>query len=249
MEEEIEFGNFEYFPGGVPTGEYFAQKLWILKAIIRRNEKELDFQDLCYMGAMSYFEAFFKDLFAASLNISPSLSKNISDKDNNKNARRNHSPDIDRDIDIMPGFLLSDKKDFGTADKVNKIYSDTLGITPFGPQEKEYFDRAKSIRNLIVHHGGIYNTKYRPERFTKEINEKYKLFYRSVSISHKDNYILIDNMASLARRTVVDVKNVIEKHAEENGIHLDKDRRDVLDLLAICSTEEEFYKINEPPED
>jgi hypothetical protein len=71
----------EYFSGGVPTGEYFRLTLDDLKAISASDntgEGGIDrLQELCFIGLMSYFEAFCKDHFAALVNIEPSLVANL----------------------------------------------------------------------------------------------------------------------------------------------------------------------------
>src|SRR5437870_3999187 len=65
----------EYFSGGVPSGEYFRLTLEDLKSISDSDDNDQRgvnrLQELCFIGLISYFEAFCKDHFAALVNIEP----------------------------------------------------------------------------------------------------------------------------------------------------------------------------------
>jgi hypothetical protein len=70
--------SLEYFVGGVPPFALFVPDIENLKALLsqkRRGESApLDaLTDMCFIGLAAYFEAFFKDLFAAFVNICPAL--------------------------------------------------------------------------------------------------------------------------------------------------------------------------------
>jgi hypothetical protein len=58
------------------------------------------------------------------------------------------------------GCLLMENYDFGTARRINAIYSTLLKITPFSTKEIKRYDEILRDRNLLVHHGGIYTSKY-----------------------------------------------------------------------------------------
>src|SRR5437870_1452604 len=72
----------DYFSSGVPTGASFRMVLDELREISQsapdHERPRLDrLQEICFIGLMSYFEAFCKDHFASLINIEPSLVGNL----------------------------------------------------------------------------------------------------------------------------------------------------------------------------
>ena len=65
------------------------------------------------------------------------------------------------------GFLIGQRLDFGTAKKINALYTAVIKTTPFGRSEANQFDRLLRDRNLIVHHGGTYTTSYIKQAFSE----------------------------------------------------------------------------------
>jgi hypothetical protein len=67
----------DYFSAGVPAGAVF----WSVLEDIRKISAQLAMpergiqriQEICFVGSISYFEAFCKDHFASLINIEPSL--------------------------------------------------------------------------------------------------------------------------------------------------------------------------------
>ncbi|MGP8049605.1 MAG: hypothetical protein ACLPYB_03250 [Desulfobaccales bacterium] len=83
------------------------------------------------------------------------------------------------------GFFLSEKFDFGSAKNINNIFYDLLRITPFPKDDIIKYDQLLNDRNLLVHHAGIYTTKYHRHVFVKKrtIN---RIFYDSFIVRKKD---------------------------------------------------------------
>jgi hypothetical protein len=68
--------------------------------------------------------------------------------------------DLKEGASYQIGFLLCEKYDFGTAQKVNALYSALLKLTPFSKDEAATYARVLRDRNLLVHHGGTYTARY-----------------------------------------------------------------------------------------
>ncbi len=125
----------DYFVGGEPAGTVFTMKVTDLHEIVERTAwPGLSFRvtEVCFIGLVAYFEAFCKDHFASLINICPELLEPFK-------ARGNHDVTVDsihllgvgEDPTRKLGSLLSEKYDFGTARRVNSLYSDLIMITPF----------------------------------------------------------------------------------------------------------------------
>lgn len=162
----------EYFSGGVPPGITIQGILEDLAKAINRKANGLDcINELCLIGLVAYTEAFFKDQFAAILNIEPSLVQGL--------TKAGYEVSIDPAILLQYqdnwrcklGFLIAEKHDFGTWKKVNGLFSAVLGISPFSKDEGKTFDTILRDRNLLVHHGGVLTTTYVAQKKT-EINEE-----------------------------------------------------------------------------
>lgn len=151
----------DYFSGGVPPGITIRMILDDLSRAINRQEEGINrINELCLIGLVAYTEAFFKDQFAAILNIEPGLITGL--------AKAGHEVLLDpvsllqlqSDWRFKLGFLISEKHDFGTWKKINALYSAVLGISPFSKEDGRFFDTILRDRNLLVHHGGVLTIAY-----------------------------------------------------------------------------------------
>jgi hypothetical protein len=81
MRDHREPSWLDYFSGGVPMAEVFRITLKDLRAISQSVSEPSTginrFQELCFIGLISYFEAFCKDHFASLINIEPHLVSNL----------------------------------------------------------------------------------------------------------------------------------------------------------------------------
>jgi hypothetical protein len=151
----------DYFSGGVPPGITIQGILDELAGTMDREARGLSrVNELCLIGLVAYTESFFKDQFAAILNIEPSLVQNL--------AKAGYDVTIDpvvllryeADWRNKLGFLIAEKHDLGTWKKVNGLFNAVLGISPFSKEEGKYFEALLRDRNLLVHHGGVLTTAY-----------------------------------------------------------------------------------------
>jgi len=156
----------DYFSGGVPTGEYFRLTLGDLREVADLRDADEDwpgtnrFQQLCFIGAVCYFEAFCKDHFASILNIEPSLVANLKAAGQDTNIDAAHVIIYGHEIDRRIGFVLAEKYDFGSATKINSLFNALLTVTPFNGDEAEQYAEILRDRNLLVHHGGTFTLRY-----------------------------------------------------------------------------------------
>ena len=70
--DNTEPSSLDYFTGGVPTGEFFRLTLDDLSSFVDRSSNERGvnrLNEVCFIGLVSYFEAFCKDHFASILNM------------------------------------------------------------------------------------------------------------------------------------------------------------------------------------
>jgi hypothetical protein len=68
--------------------------------------------------------------------------------------------ELDEPIHARCGFLLAEKLDFGSPKSVNSLYQHLLTVTPFSKDNAKEYDEVLARRNLLVHHGGIYTSRF-----------------------------------------------------------------------------------------
>jgi hypothetical protein len=154
----------EYFSGGVPTGLYFRMTLDDLRKVSALQDGDSPginrLQELCFIGLVSYFEAFCKDHFASLINLEPSLVANLKANGQDVSIDAAHVTLYADEIDRRLGFVLAEKYDFGTAQKINALFGALLKVTPFGRDEAKKYAGLLQDRNLLVHHGGTLTLTY-----------------------------------------------------------------------------------------
>ncbi|OFW27223.1 MAG: hypothetical protein A3H97_22935 [Acidobacteria bacterium RIFCSPLOWO2_02_FULL_65_29] len=224
----------EYFSGGVPTGEYFRMTLQDLRELATMETDEgwtgLDrVHQLCFIGLLCYFEAFCKDHFAALINIEPTLVSNL--------KMRGQDVAIDATdvllyggaIGTRVGFVLSEKYDFGTAQKINALFSALLRITPFGKDETESYALLLQDRNLLVHHGGTYTLSYLRQRQLLGDKLRNDAFYNSRQLASDDVVAGIAFIEAIARKLLSASHAALKIHAQAAGIVYSTERQKALD--------------------
>jgi hypothetical protein len=150
-----------YFSGGnLPPGFYFSLRLQDLWLIIDNTSTHVivNVSDLAYIGMVGYAECFFKDHFAAAINIVPELVKNLPDTKIDAALLVDSWRAPGNPLQNQLGFYLAEKRDFGSAKEVNARYCALLQVSPFTTEGRRTYDRILENRNLLVHHGGVYTT-------------------------------------------------------------------------------------------
>jgi hypothetical protein len=154
----------DYFIGVASPRALFTMHLEGLDELMSRKPEWTTVirveSEVCVIALVSYFEAFCKDLFAGAVNICPELLISF--------RAAGQGTTIDA-ADLLQyrgaplariGGLLAEQIDFGSARKINAVYRALLKLTPFGSRETKRYDRLLNDRNLLVHHGGVFTSRY-----------------------------------------------------------------------------------------
>ena len=185
----------DYFPAGVAPFQGFKSNIDELDKIVMETED--DEWDGCIMlnprveiafiGLLAYFEAFCKGQFASVVNISPSLLRSLGKM---RGPVSIPLDDLYVYIDYQQpkiGFLIAEQYDFGSSSKVNSLFRDLIGITPFSKVEATRFDKLLHDRNLLVHHGGIYTLQYAKQRLP--VDQLKEFAFRDSLLLIKQDYL------------------------------------------------------------
>ena len=176
--------TLDYFSGGVPAAGYFAMTLDDLRVISQSEASEKAngisrLQEICFIGLMSYFEAFCKDHFASILNLEPSLLRNLKKAGQNVDLDASTLLLYGGEIVHRLGFLIAEKFDFGSAQKINAFFGALLKLTPFGKDEAVEYAGLLNDRNLLVHHGGTFTLSYLEQKGSDLTNLTSNAFFNS----------------------------------------------------------------------
>ena len=186
--------------------------------------------EICMIGIISHFEAFFKHTFAAITNIYPSVLHNFSNRRADISFYLHDILAIKDDFQKSLSFLVTEKQDFGSAKKINSLFQDLIKVTPFTTDECSKFDTIIKNRNLIVHHGGVFTFNYVKSE-TKKI-EVEKIFRDRLPIQLddflNDNLFLLDIVVKLTLLSVKFLESVITK---EDADYINKKR--AIELLTV----------------
>jgi hypothetical protein len=159
--------DLDFFAGGVPAGAIFQLNAREIKRLLAaKPEKAIGrtLEEVCFIGLVSFFEAFCRDCFASLINICPKLLVRLKSKNYDVSIDSLAALEMDSTLPYSIGFLVSERFDFGNSQKINALYSAVIGITPFSKDEMKTFDKVLADRNLLVHHGGIYTHSYFHQR-------------------------------------------------------------------------------------
>jgi hypothetical protein len=231
--QNSEMSWLDYFSGGVPTGEYFRMTLDYLRAVSTRDDGKWPginrLQELCFVGLASYCEAFFKDHFASLINLEPSLVSR------HKAAGQNVDIDSTRvalygdGISHRMGFILAEKYDFGTAQRINSLFSALLMVTPFGADDAKRYSELLRDRNLLVHHGGTFTLSYLEQNPGISCDLQQRAFFDSRAIAREDVTVAIDFVEGIARKLVRASYTALAQYAKERNVEYSGERRKAFD--------------------
>jgi hypothetical protein len=224
----------EYFSGGVPTGEYFRTTLADIEEVClsAKDDKSIHrLNELCFIGLVSYFEAFCKDHFASILNIMPELLDDL------KANKQDISIDSSRvvayggEITHKLGFLVAEKYDFGTAQKINTIYKALINITPFSKSDIRIYSEILRDRNLLVHHGGTYTLSYIQQASIGDDGGRNRAFLDSLMITKESVIDKLHFLGDLARKMLKASNSAALTYMNEHAIVLGAERRRAIDAF------------------
>lgn len=226
--------SMDYFSGGVPPGLLFRINLQTVREVAESSRKEgenLDpIAELCLIGLMAYFEAFIRNHFASLINICPHLLKLLKDKNRDSKVDAAELLTLGDNTRNKLGFLLCERFEFGRAKSINGLYQDLLTITPFSKEEKKIFDRLLSDRNLLVHHGGVYTTRYAEQRSIKQ-KIKGRIYYESFVFTKQMFFDASAFLEGIVKKTMKSTQEALIRFIKENGIEQDEENANAVKAL------------------
>ena len=222
----------DYFSGGVPTGEFFRMTLDDLTKTINRSARGMNrVNEVCFIGLVSYFEAFCKDHFASILNIEPTLLVPLRDNGQDTQIDPARLLEFQEQWDIKLGFLVAEKFDFGTAQKINALYGSLLKITPFSKDEANYYEGILRDRNLLVHHGGTFTLTYATQTKFLLKSHAARPFLDSLVISPDYFDERLEFIKGIARKTLKATHSALHAHIEKSGASYSGERLKAVDAF------------------
>ena len=234
-EQEPSWEWGEYFIGTIPASIVFRGNVVGLCDIIESQNDANDTinktAEVCFIGLVAYFEAFFKDHFASLINICPELLKEL------KNRRQDVTVDaadllvLEDNLKHKLGFLLAERYDFGTAKHINSLYHSLLLVTPFSKDEAARYDQILSDRNLLVHHGGTYTMRYFEQRLATE-SPSSQIFSHSLVVTKGTFLSTLSFLESIVLKTIKATQTALFNYIEAHNILLDEPRETAINYLA-----------------
>jgi hypothetical protein len=129
--------------------------------------------EILFVGLISYFEGFLKEVFASAINIDNTLLNNLGENGQDVSIDSRRLMVYGENVYKKLGFVVSEKFDFGTAKKINSLYLALLKVSPFSKDAVKLFDKLLTDRNLVVHHGSNYTLSYLEQTKAASIENAY----------------------------------------------------------------------------
>lgn len=230
---DYEPGWFEYFSGGVPTGEYFRMTLDDLRDVSALQDDDLSginrLQELCFIGLLSYFEAFCKDHFASLINLEPSLVANLKASGQDVSVDATHVALYGEEVNHRLGFVLAEKYDFGTAQKINALFGGLLRVTPFSSDEAKRYGALLRDRNLLIHHGGTLTLAYLEQNSGLPDKLRSDAFFNSRSPRREEVITAIAFIEGVAKKTLRASHGALVGYLDARGERYSGERKKVME--------------------
>jgi hypothetical protein len=129
------------------------------------------------------------------------------------------------------GFVLAEKYDFGTPQKINALSAALLKITPFDSQESVHYRDLLRDRNLLVHHGGTPTLSYLEQVTSFSCKVQEQVFVNSREFHQCDVIRAIDFVETIARKLLRASHSALSEYLRKEGIQYSGDRQKALDAL------------------
>jgi len=210
----------ELFVGRISPFLLFEMEYHSLFHLVESHKSDRLFQkpnpatEACLISLLAHFEAFCKHQFAAIINIFPELLRSFSSRRGQASIKLSDVISLYGDFDRNIGFVISEQYDFGSAELINGLFRDLLGVTPFSRDEGEQYNSILLKRHLLVHHAGIYTLQYVKENSIPD-DIKSKAFHDSILIDTEDYHVtsdfLLDMNTKITRVTTHALKDQLEK--------------------------------------
>ncbi len=221
MPRARDFAYLNYFMGGVPPGTLFWVNLVDIEHVLRSSPVPphgLDpAAELCFIGLVAYFEAFFRYHIASLLNVCPQLVRKLRASGRDVSVDGSVLLEFEDHPRAHLGFLLAERYEVGSAKSINSLYKDLLLITPFSKDEASRFERVLNDRNLLVHHGGIYTSRYAGQTFVRR-RASHRVFFNSLAIHRTRVQSTAAFFTLIAKKTLAAFHSSLEKYISVSRI-------------------------------
>jgi hypothetical protein len=196
----------EYFEGGVPPFDNFETGCYACRAaqkdpIIGKEDDEVFYDgspSIALVGLLAHSEGFFRQMFSAVGNVCPKRLEAFAAKRSDLSIPLESMLCCRDTLSYRLGSLVSESLDFGSPRKINALFMDLLGLSPFSKANADSYNKLLSTRNQIVHHGGIVTTKFLRHRPDLAFSNK-DLHWNSIEVTPGEVEDSISWMIELAR--------------------------------------------------
>jgi hypothetical protein len=225
----------EFYIGENPPGIIFGVSIDGLKEVVRcyHENKPIPLIGISeasgLISAQAYFEGFFFQLFAQVINFCPELLEEFS-------IKRNEIIEIRKlfifglDVRDNLGTLIAENYDFGTPEKVNTLYKDLLGITPFSKDEASKYKQLLTVRNILVHYNGQWASKYIYASDMTSIREK---LGEEVTIDETMLLSWIEFLEEIVKKTLNITKKKLIDFINLKGLVYSDRKKEAIEYLEV----------------
>jgi hypothetical protein len=226
----------DFFVGGVPPDVFFKLTYDDLCALVKSSsEKSFGSNttaEVCLIGLAAHFEAFCKNQFAAIVNICPQVLSRFCERRPGTTielkALLNNAEDHQQGL----GFSLAEQYDFGSPKIINSLFYDVLGITLFSKKEGQKYSQFLNYRNLLVHHGGIYTSRYEPQLFTRRVRSGQQRVHFDSIVIRRDNFnSWAKFLVGMGEKISTASYNALSKFVADRQIHLEPEQKTAVETF------------------
>lgn len=226
----------EFFVSGVPPLLSYQTSLQDLDAIASRDANgRIDTAcEICTIGAVSYFEAFCHHQFAGIINIWPNILKRFAEKRTQFSIPVGDFARLEELRFPQVGSLVSEHCDFGSGKKINSLFQDLVGVTPFKKSEIGKHDSLLNDRNLLVHHGGIYTLNYQKQKFIEEEAFE-RVFMDSLVVDYNYFKERCSTLEALANKIAKVTKEGFKEILDQSDVALSSSQTKAIGMLCMTN--------------
>lgn len=222
----------DYFSAGVPTGEFFRMTLEDLAALIDKSAQGISrVNEVTYIGLIAYFEAFCKDHFASVLNIEPSLLQRLKQQGQDIQVDPTRLLEVGAEWPYRLGFIVGEKYDFGTPQRINALFSAMLKLTPFSKDEARFYDGMLNDRNLLVHHGGTYTFNYVSQTKLEWKETGHGPYFGSIVVTTDYFHKRLEFVQDMAQKILRGTHAAMTAYLMESSVKYSEQRQKALDAF------------------
>jgi hypothetical protein len=182
----------------------------------------------CWSPASSHVRSA-KDHFVSLINIEPHLVSNLKINGQNVDVDGTRVILYAEKVSHHIGFVLAEKYDFGTAQKINALFGALLKVTPFDTDEAASYGELLRDRNLLVHHGGTFTLSYLEQTASFSCDLQAQAFVNSRAVQQRDVITAIDFVEGIARKLIRASHAALVQYLRGQDVQYSGERQKALD--------------------